>query len=485
MEILPIESLSDFEKDIYGANLYNLSLLKRLGFSVPAGIIIYPPEIVLQTVLRHLEDNKREIFEANLTLIKSEIAKIPIPQELFDKLQKQSYYFLNGSIYEKKEALWLKLLEIWLDEIRNKIWNTGLGEGITVNLSSQVIFWIKDKFETAKAFFDPLREDVVIATDSKLSPSTLNKIDKVVTEGNKKLFLPQIYSFVIFNEEAKIIALKPFTQSLPLSKTEDIILPENKQKKIIRSAIKLFLNLSSGFAIDPQVDGLLIEGEHSKDFDELVFKLSEGALINSEKPVLFKLPDVDEGELRGTMRLLHKKNLLESACNAFLFVRNKKNLLNIELFIPRVRSLAEFLEIKRELASQGISRKGSMKLGLEMLVPENIINIEDYLESGLDTILFDLDVLQKTLCDNHDDQSDLIKEHVRTLIKFITPAFSACHKSKVPIIVKGSVVLHPEVLDFLVEKGVWGVVANTLAETSSLPEHLHWVENRIIQKRLS
>lgn len=482
MEILPIESLSDFDKDTYGANLYNLSLLKRLKFDVPNGIVIYPPEIVLQTILKHIIDNKKEIFEQSLSIIKAEIAKIPLPPELSAKLQKESHYLFQGNIYEKSGIIWLKLLENWLAEIRARIWNKGLGEGTTHDLQPQVIFWIKDKFESGEAFFDPLREDVLINFDGKLSPQALNSIDNMVTLGNKKLFIPQIYSLIILNNSIKLIGVKPFTQSLPLAKTEDIVLPIAPQKKIIKSAIKLFLNLSTGFAIEPAIDGLLVEGEHSGDFDELVFRLSEGALSYPGKPVFYKLPDVDEGELRSTMRLLHRKEILESACTAFLFVRNKKTLLNVELFIPRVSSLNEFLEMKRELASRGITRKGTMKLGLEMAIPENIINIEDYLESGLDTILFDLDYLQKILCDNRDLQPDLIKEHIQTVIKFISPAFDSCHKAKVPIVVKGSVVLHPEILDFLIKKGCWGIIANTLTEATNLPEHLYWVENRLIQK---
>lgn len=483
MEMLPIGCLSDSDKDIFGTNLYNLSVLKRLDFPVPNGVVIYPPEIVLQTVLKHLKENNREIFEQSLTLIKSEITKILIPYDLLEQLSKESSYFFKGTIYDKKETIWLKLLDEWLSEIRTKIWNKGLSESLTKSLSPQVIFWIKDKFETCEAFFDPLREDVIINFEGKLSPTVLNKIDTMVIAGNKKLFIPQIYNLTIQNNSVKLIGLKPFTQSLPLSKSEDIVLPKDPQKKIIKSAIKLFLNLSTGFAIDPAIDGLLIEGEHSKNFDELVFRLSEGALAYPEKPIFCKLPDVDEGELHSTQRLLHKKDVLEDFCNAFLFVRNKKNLLNVELFIPRVNSLNEFLEMKRELASQGISRKGLMKLGLEMSIPENIINIDDYLQSGLDNILFDLDFLQQVLCDNRNNQPDLIKEHIQTLIKFLTSAFDLCHKFKVPIIAKGSVVLHPEMLDFLIKKGCWGIVANTLIEANDLPEHLYWVENRIIQKR--
>ena len=40
--------------------------------------------------------------------------------------------------------------------------------------------------------------------------------------------------------------------------------------------------------------------------------------------------------------------------------------------------------------------------------------------------------------------------------------------------------MHPDILNFLVEKGCWGIVANNIIEAENLPEHLCWVEKRAV-----
>lgn len=483
MEILPVESLSETDKVVFGINLYNLSVLKRLDYPILPGIVISPPEIILQTVLKYIQGTCKEVFEQKLTIIRNEIAKISLPQKLESKLPEGQFYFLNGEIYKKKGSLWISLLGLWLNEIRGKIWNMGLGPGIAKNLTPQAVFFLKSNFEPGQAFFDPLKDEVMITFQSKLSPFSLHKIDQMVTGGNKKLFIPQIFKLLKIDDGIKLVGICPFTQSVPLSKSEDIFIPQTHQKKIIKSAIKLFLNLANGFAIDPDIDGLLIEGEDSGDFDELVFRLCEGALSYPSKSVIYKLTDVDDGELTGTLRLLHRKEELNKACEALLFVRNKKNLLNVEIAIPKVTSVDQLLQIKRELNCKGISRKGTLKFWLEMSVPENIINIEGYLEAGIDGIILDLDYLERLLIETRINQPDLAKNNTQTIIKFLDPVFKILHLEQIPIIAKGSLILHPDILDFLIEKGCFGIIANTLSETANLQEHLSWMENRMVQKR--
>lgn len=485
MEVLPIKCLTPSDKIVYGTNLFNLSQLKRLGFSVPDGVLISPPEIVLKTVLKHVADKSKETFEQSLTLIKSEIIKTPPPQEFEKNIYTNQSFFLNGKIYSAKSCLWRKLMEIWLDEIRGKIWNLGFNLGITESLIPQAVFFISAEFETGEAFFDPEKNETVISFgEEKLIPQVLHEIDQIVISANKKLYIPQIFDFIKFkNNKIGIVNLKPFTQSLPLSKKESIVIPRLEQKKIVKSAVKIFLNLANGFAIDPNIDGLLIEGEHSSDFDELVFRLTEGALSYPSKPIFFKLPDIDDGELKSVSRLLHNKKSLDEPCNAFLFIRNKKTLLNVEIVIPKVNNLDDFLSLKRELASRNITRKGSMRIWLEMGIPENLINIENYLESGLDGVLLDLDSLQKLLTDGNINQPDLAKIHIQTIIKFLEPVLKKLHQNKIPFIAGGVLILHPDIINFLVEKGCWGIIANNIIEAENYPEHLSWIEKRMLQKR--
>lgn len=473
METAPIGTLDYPDKEIFGTNFYNLSQLKRLKFNVLDGIFISPPEIILETILKVIKEKDKEKFEQSLVLIKNEINKVPLPSDLKLKLKDHPLFFFEGKIYADQLSFWKKLLNDWLEEIRGRIWNLGFEFGISQNLSPKVAFYhLKEEFELGEAFFDPEKEETIINFIKKLTPKELNFIDQMVLLANKKLYLPQIYSLIKTKDKIYLTGLKPFTSSMPFTKTESIIIPKNNQEKVIKKAMKIFLDLANGFAIDKNIDGLLIETKYSRDFEELVFRLYEGTLSYPGKEVFLKLPD----ELFD-----HQK--FDEACSAFLFVRNKKNLLNLELIIPKLNSINELLSIKRELAVKNINRKGSLKIWLEMAIPENFINAENYLESGLDGIFLDLDILQKMLIAPKDDQPDLAKIHVSTVIKFLKTYFKVFHAKKIPVIARGTLIFHPEILDFLIEKGCLGIIANTLVEAENLPEHLNFTEKRILLKK--
>lgn len=485
MIILPIKHLNEQDQPIFGASLFNLAQLERNNFPVWPGLAISPPEIILETVLKYLETSKSQIFEQNLEIIKKDLVSLPEPVELLTDLGKHKNFYLNGEIIKNKKLLWLKLLNIWLEEIKNKFLTFGFSPKIT-DLKALATFFIDDKFISLQAYYEPGLDEVIIKSRGEITPEILQKIDQLVLEGNKKLLIPQNYLFLEIKNQIKLVKISPYTQNIPLSKEEDLIVPKAEQKKLIKSAIKLFLNLSSGFVVSQNLDGVLIEGENILGFDERVFKLAESALTFYNKPVIFKLPDIEsDKEIRGTLRLLNQKSLLKEAVEAFFFVRIKKNLFNLELAIPFLRSSNELMEIKKELLSMGLSRKGSLKFWMEFKIPENFINLEKYLEVGFDGAILDLDFLQKSLGGYEIEEGEFYKKQVQTLIKFLEPAFKTFHQNKIPVLVKGGLNLYPDVLEFLVEKGVWGVVVNTALEADSAPEHLSWVEKRMVMKRLS
>ncbi len=485
MTVLPIKHITEVDQPILGADIFNLAKLQRSGIPVVLGVAVSPPEIVLNVILKHIQGIKSEVFESRLELIKSDLAKISIPEELEKETKNFKAFFIQGLIFKKKNDFWKALLNIWIEEIKLKIWNNGLGNGVASNLSSQVIFNVHDSFSEVSAYFDPDLKEVIIKSPAKLPPPMLKKIDQVVLDANKKLFIPQVYRFLIIEGKPFIVSVSPFTQTLPVSKTEDIVITKKVEVELCKKAVKLFLNLSSGFAVAHNIDGILIEGEKIKGFDNLVFQIGESALSFPGKPVIYKLPDiVDASKIRGTLRLINQTSILDETAKTFLFIRNKKSLYNLELGIPLTRTSGELLQLKRELAVRGISRKGVLRFWLECGVPENFINLEDYLTVGIDGIILNLDELQKNLGGYEVSEGQFYKDHVQALVKFLKPAFKILHQSKIPVLIKGELALHHEILDFLVESGIWGVTVNTPLQAESVPEHLAWVERRMVSRRL-
>lgn len=496
MDILPIKFISDVDKPIVGDDIYNLAQLQRSELPVPPGIVLASPKIVLNTVLKHIETPKKEIFEQKLSILKKEIARIPAPEDLATILKRHQVFLFNEKAYKKEKDLWQALLNFWLEEIRARIWRDGFDPQI-MDFSPALIFFIggaKNLFIggnviSLESYFDPEMKEVVIKnpknSTAKLEPKLLKRIDQIILEGNRKLFLPQVCKFLVIDEKLYLTELRPFTQTLPVSQNIDVVIPKNTQQKLIKSAIKVFFNLSSGFAVGSNFDGILIESNSEKNYDDQIFKLAEAALSFPEKPVIFKLPDNPENDVRGSLKLIHNQKSLDLATSIFLFARNKKNLLNVELAIPLTRSIEEFLQIKRELAARNISRKGALKFWLEMLVPENLLNLERYLDAGFDGAILDLDHLQKCVGGHSEVEREFYKREIEALIILLRPIFKKLHQAKIPILARGEVSIYPEMLDFLIESGVWGVVANTPIEADSLPEHLNWSERRMMVKRLN
>ncbi|MDP3733092.1 MAG: hypothetical protein Q8Q91_00980, partial [Candidatus Daviesbacteria bacterium] len=346
IEILPIRVLTDEDALLFGSLNVALGKLHRAGLSVASGIVLTPPNLILKTTFEHFDFGSREVFQQSLTLAEKEINKIPVPQILIRETRKHKDFLLHGQKIRSLKNLWHGLLSVWLNQIKNRLWNSGFYPGITEGLEPKVVGFIKKLESGGAAYFDPFLDDVQIQIKvGKLHPNDLKKITDMTKQANKKLFMPYEYEWIL-DGELKLVGIKPYTQSdvsdIPVVlASQDQVWEAKKQK----SAVKVFYDLSAGFTIEKNVDGIYIASEKifdlnkpSHSFDELVFKLVESAVAFPYSPVLFKLADKSEGmgKIRGTLRLLHQKSLFDPLITALDFVRHKKGLTNVHVVIPFV-----------------------------------------------------------------------------------------------------------------------------------------------------
>lgn len=481
MDVLPVEKIREEDVSLVGPNLVNLAKLAQLDFPVAGGIVVTPPEFKLKTILEHFDFKDKEIFEQKLTIIKKEVSKISTPETLKKIL-------VSKKMDDKK--IWQDLLGFWLEEIRARIWKQGLGIGLTANLSAQPIFFTSKISSSGRAYFSQEENQVVVEKEKgRLTPELELEIEKVVEFANKKLLLPQIYHWIVGRNRIHLVKLAPFTgdSNLQDSTALDSLslslegLPETEKD----SALKVFLDLSDSLQIAKELDGVILAAEKMGDFEKKVFKLVDLGSSFPHQAIIFKLSDIIDqfGGVRGTLRLIHQKNLLKEDVEVFRFIRNKKHLYNVQLAIPFVRSANELLALKRELASLGVSRKGTLKIWLEMAIPENLLNLEDYLEAGIDGVILNLDEISSFLggYDGSLPESIFYKKQIKALLKLLDPSFKSLHQERVPILVSGLLALEDEVLPFLVRKGCWAVVVS-LGNSHSLKEHLRFVEKRVVRK---
>lgn len=497
-EILPIRVLGGEDASIFGSLNVSLGNLQRAGISVGLGVVITAPEIKLRSILEHYDFGQREVFEQSLTLVKKEINSIPVPQILVAEIGKHKEFFVNNGKFKSVKNLWVELLTIWLEQVKNRLWNKGFYPGITEGLEPQIVIFTQKLKCFGSAFFDPLQDDVAIKIKlGKLHPSESKKIFDIVLSANKKLFIPHEYEWII-DKGVKLVGIKPYTP--PLATEVPPIVVGSRASPCeagdsckAKSAVKVFYDLTESITLEKSIDGGFIDSgkifdlnRPNESFENTVLKLVDSAIAFPDSPIYFKLADKSEGmgKVRGCLRLLHQKSLFDPLVQVLDFARHKRNLTNIHIVVPFVRGVNELLQIKRELAVKKLQRKNSLQLWMEVSVPENIVNLEDYLVAGIDGVILNLDELISHLNGFDSEEAELAfyKNEAEGLLKFLGDGLRLLHKSKVPFIAYGNLALYPKVLEFLVEKGVTGVVVERF-EAHSAHDLLHQVERRMVLRR--
>ena len=482
MDLLPIKSIREEDAPFVGQDLFNLARLTQADLPVAPGIVVFPPEFKLKTVLEHFQYKQKEVFEQSLHLVKKEIAQIPAPQELESVLKSHQL---------ESEKIWLSLLEAWLNQIRGRIWQQGFYKGLTDNLLAQPIFFTDKINSSGEAYFDKLTDQLVIKFhQGKISPIQITHLQQIVKKGDKKLFLPQIYSWVV-DKSLKIVKVHPFTQHHPQEVNPELLnLPTKLQTVVsspIKTAIKIFIDPGSSLQTEQGIDGVLLKGENILDFDQKAWQLAELATNLPNIPIIYKLADQVEkfGGVRGSLRLIHQQSLLKKEVEVFLFARNKRGLINTQVALPFVRSVGEFLQLKRDLAALKVTRKGSLKIWLELAVPENLLNLEEYLVAGFDGALINLDELASWIggFEPQIPESVFYKKQIKALLKILEDPLKLLSKSRTPVLVTGSLTLNDEVLRFLIDKAVGGLVVSSI-NADSARNYLQMVEKHHLRSKL-
>lgn len=504
VEVLPVKVLTDSDIPIFGKLNISLAALLRSGISVANSLVVTAPDLHLKTVLEHFDFGTKEVFEQSLTLVKKELEKTPVPQELNREIGKHNDFWVDGQNIKTLKKLWLHLLNLWLDQIKTRLWQDGFYQGLTENLDAQsVVLLPKKKLfgSLVKTYgytsLSPKGDEVEITvTKGELHPADLKKLDDMVKEANKRLFIPHTYQW-IEERGVKFSKVLPFTPNFDQYTSLNVASqPVSANKSEARkTTVKVFMDLTVGSLEDLNCDGVYLDSGRIFDLnkpqtslDDLILRLVQVGQLSPFSPILYKLADKSEGmgKVRGALRLFHQKSLLEPLIQAFKFAKEREGVKNIYPVIPFVRSSAEFLQLKRELAVRKLLRKSSLQIWLELAVPENIINLEEYLAGGLDGVVLNLDELISHLSGFDLVEQDLAfyKQEVKGLVRFLDDGLRLLVKSHTPVVCTGTLISHPQVLEFLVDSGVKGVVVERY-EGESINDHIYHMEKRVILKRAS
>lgn len=332
---------------------------------------------------------------------------------------------------------------------------------------AQIVFFCKVFKNSGRVFIDPYTSTVDIQIDSgKLSESLQEELAQIVRKADRRLVFGYIYYWV-YDNGLKIVRTVPLTPVIPeIAKiTKAVKTNPVTPKRTKKTYTKCFFDCSEKMISDPGSDGIILNsGSMQYPMEEKIWKLVEVCESHPYRQIIFVID----------------KNKLSEDAQIFLFLRNKKQYLNLTLGISEVSSSEELAHIKRELASLQINRKGSLVFWLSVGSLESLVNMDGYLDVGIDGLIINLDKLSRCLGESDGE----IKKRAEAMCKLLDGYINRLNKLSMPLLFSGNLLYNDEMIRFLVEKKVFGLVVNT-SESFGVREYLLAVEAFYFNRGLS
>lgn len=308
-------------------------------------------------------------------------------------------------------------------------------EGIWKNFKDPlpVFFLPKESSFIIKAFRDLESGEIKIQTPSntKLSPIDEEKIVNKVVEADKKLFIPHTY-FFIKAKEFLLIKILPTTSHVE-RKIQNPKFKETITQESLK-ALKIFHKSPSKIEELEKSDGIFINIDLNSS-DQKLYEMIKLCNKISPKIVICKI-------LSENLKVLN-----------FLLNKNVPNL---------------------EFISNSI--KKPYKHWIEIDSPVQLLEIENVFEANLCGVILNLDSISNNLYGEADPNYQVLKE-------FITPHLLKIHRSKVPVLVDGDLIHKEDLLEFLIEGGIYGITSRNVSDLFALPGYIGWLEGRVVSRR--
>lgn len=190
------------------------------------------------------------------------------------------------------------------------------------------------------------------------------------------------------------------------------------------------------------------------------FKSNEYANLTGGKEFEQEEPNPMIG-YRGVSRYLAEPEVFEMEVEAIKRVRNKKNLKNLWVMMPFVRTVEQFREVKKLLSAAGLRRSGLFKLWMMVEIPSNVILLDEFLDEGIDGVSIgtnDLTMLTLGVDRDNEKVADAYSEMNPAVLKSLEKIVTTCRKRKVTCSVCGQAPsVFPELVEMLVDWGVTSV----------------------------
>jgi pyruvate,water dikinase len=302
-----------------------------------------------------------------------------------------------------------------------------------------------------------------------------------------------------------------------------------EEKKILKTATHLYVNLAeperAGSIAKLPVDGVgLLRAEfmiagigtHPRKFIKdkkqaiFIYKLAEQletfCKAFTPRPVIYRTTDFKTNEyrslkggkefepeepnpmlgFRGAARYIADPEVFSMELEAVKKVRNKMNLRNLHLMIPFVRNPKELRNVKDLIGKNGLLRSSTFKIYLMVEIPSNVIQLDAFIDIGIDGISIGSNDLTMLLLGTDRDNSEVahdFSEMDATVLWAIEKAVKTAVSRRIDSSICGQAPSdYPELVDKLVSWGITSISVNPDA-IYRVRQTIHDAEKHIIRIR--
>lgn len=432
--ILPIHLLDTGDELEFGGEYVLLSKLHRLGFPVASGFVVAPPHQKIREFITDYDVKDLISFETKKASLKGVLQQYPIED-----------HTLSASEQVYLKTHWPDMVSRWITQLESHFTRFGHYERGHLHLKSAPLFITTDILSRGLAYWDDHQKRVIVQTvTGEIDHSYETFIDDLVRKMNKKLGISYTYQFVVTIEGIKIIHLQPIRHQMPTLKVTQTL--THKQKAKSRRSIKLFTTFSGNLTLDDYVDGYLLESQRFSSHDQKQLVLLETMIAKHPQIILYQISE----------------RYIKSDAAAIKLCRNQKNHDNIEIVFP-FEDKEQLIQLKRDLAAEGVTRKGKLKYWLRMGLPAMVLHSEELMDEGFDGIIFDLDLMAAAL-HGRDITEQGRESDIKALILFLDPYLKQLKHKQIPILFYGELVHSEEILKQSVIWQIQGLVIESNTE---------------------
>lgn len=275
----------------------------------------------------------------------------------------------------------------------------------------------------------------------------------------------------------------------------------------IRTATRLYVNLAEPELAEQiaqkNIDGVgLLRGEylaaqfgvHPKKFiadgkeKDFITKISRGLEIICQafypRPVIYRATDFKSNEyrglkggryfepkeenpmlgLRGATRYIRDPRIFRLELEAIKYVRQEKKLHNLSIMLPFVRTPHELIAVKKIMNDSGFRRSPSLKLFMMIEIPSNVIQLNDFIDAGIDGVSIGSNDLTMLMLGIDRDNSEVamdFDERNKALLWAYESIIKTCRKRKIITSFCGHASsVYPDLVSQLVSWGINSISVN-------------------------